>query len=252
MASAAAVSATGLGLCAAAVVLCGKAPLQPEPEPEPEPEPAAKSRRSMGAGSVSAALADGHAIVDGTIKKSVEEPQQHAVADFLASMPPGFLDDLFPKIKAAFSPHTVKYNNTNAYIKADDASKSGTGGTQEQVEWKVRRYPHTPTPPPPPHPPTSPRAQTILRELRRKRELSGEFVHGAGSKPRRADAEAGRLQPRASQRVPPDARGVRRSVLRLVSQQEGSGLDPQAGTTAVVHHKVPGEPRRIGGIAAAY
>ena len=137
-----AVSATALGVCAAAVVVCAQPHEQPEPEPEPEPEPpeqAGKSRRATGAGSVAAALADGLAIVDDTTKKSVKEPQQHAVADFLASMPPNLLGDLFPKIKAEFSPHTVKYNNTNAYIKADDASKSGTGGTQEKVEWKVGR-----------------------------------------------------------------------------------------------------------------
>ena len=90
----------------------------------------------------------------GTTKKSTKFPQQHAVADYLASMPSGFLDDLFPKIKAAFAPHSVKYNNTNNYIKKDDASKSGTGGTQEQVEWKVR----------PSHPPAClrPQAHTTI------------------------------------------------------------------------------------------
>ena len=117
---------------------------QPEPEPEPssqpEPQPAPLSRRAVGAGNVREALADGLAVVDVTQRKDTKEPQQHGVANFLASLPADFLDELFPRIKAAWKPHTVKYNNTNAYIKADDASKSGTGGTQEQVDWKVSCY----------------------------------------------------------------------------------------------------------------
>ena len=190
-----AASLAAVGLCTAltaAVVCGGGGPLHPEPEPEPEPKPEPEaaaaagdssaaggtSRRATGAGSVAAALADGLAIVDGTTKKSTKEPQQHAVADFLASMPPGFLDDLFPKIKAVFAPHTVKYNNTNAYIKADDASKSGTGGTQEKVEWKVRA---TPAQPERPRVRVSRLAGPTSRgsDNRMLCVITGELVHGA-------------------------------------------------------------------------
>ena len=113
---------------AAGAALC-MARRWPEPQPEPEPEPPSSqsqppsSRRADGAGNVREALADGLAVVDVTQRKDTKEPQQHGVANFLASLPADFLDELFPRIKAAWQPHTVKYNNTNAYIKADDASK---------------------------------------------------------------------------------------------------------------------------------
>jgi hypothetical protein len=49
----------------------------------------------------------------------------------------GFLEELFPRIQEVFTPHVVKYSNTNSYITKEDAAQSGTGGSQEKVDWKV-------------------------------------------------------------------------------------------------------------------
>ena len=140
----AAAAAAGLLMCrcSAAAAAEPAPPAGPEPELEPAPvsSSSSSSRRATGAGNAAAALADGQGTVDWTQQKSTKEPQQHGVADYSQSMPPRFLEELFPRIKAAFAPHTVKYNNTNTYIKQDDAGKAGTGGTQEHVEWKVSSY----------------------------------------------------------------------------------------------------------------
>ena len=104
---------------------------------QPPSSSSSSSRRQAG-GSVHQAIADGLATVQSTVKKSVNEPQQHGV--MRDCMPEGFLEELFPKIKEVFQPHVVKYKNTNNYIRKEDAAQSGTGGTQEKVDWKVSSY----------------------------------------------------------------------------------------------------------------